>query len=402
MKLIPAWSRAVAWLVGAVIASGCGDAAGPSPTPVNRRPRIVAPALSVLHDREYRETIVVEDPDGDSVTVSAEILPEWMTFDSPTRVLSGHPTLDLVGEHLVKLKAHDGQARDTLSFLVRVVLRTSDLVSGGPWSKAVYPYKHDGHPHLSAHFAVYNDFSALEERRYVSEALEGHFQDIKPTLGIVTNQELDGWTPETRIDVLSLRAQVDTVIWNGTAYRYGFVVHAPDSRRYAQAGYTRALYDQLLRHEAMHVVEYYLVGSAGTDESVEKWFQEGAAMVMGGVPPGRIRSVGELRRWRESMASYAGQGNPVLIKSERDYPLEIQADAKKLGGYYLAFELAVRYLLDPKGGGRTPQDVKRMYLAIREGVPFAPVFEEVMGLSVQGYEAGFWTFMEGYLGSLGL
>ncbi len=398
MKLIPAWSRSVVCLAGAVITSGCGDAAGPSPAPVNRRPHILAPALSVLHDREYRETIMVEDPDGDSITVHAMILPEWMTFDSPTRVLSGYPDLDLVGEHLVKLKAHDGQAWDTLSFLVRVLLRTSDLVSGGSWSQAVRPYMHDGHPYPSANFTVYSDFSALEERRYVSEAMEGHFQDIKAALGIVTNEELDGWAPETRIDVLSLRAQADTVIWNGTAYRYGLVVHAPDSRRYAQAGYTRALYDQLLRHELMHVVEYYLVGRAGIHESVEKWFHEGMAMVMGGVPPGRIRNVGELRRWRQSMAPYAGQGNPVLIKSERDYPLEIQADVSKLGGYYLAFELAMRYLLDPKGGGKTPQDVKRLYLAIRGGIPFGPAFEAVMGLSVQSFEAGFWTLMEGYLG----
>ncbi len=398
MKLIPLWSRSAACLLGALIGSGCGDVAGPSPTPVNHRPRIREPALSVLHDREYRETIVVEDPDGDSVTVQAVILPEWMTFDSPTRVLSGHPDLDLVGEHLVKLKAHDGQAGDTLSFLVRVVLRTSHLVSGGSWSQAVRPYKHDGHPYLSANFAVYSDFSAPDERRYVAEALEGHLQDLEAALGIVTHEELDGWTPETRIDVLSLRAQADTVIWNGTAYRYGFVIHAPDSRRYAQAGYSRVLYDQLLRHELMHVVEYYLVGRNGTDESVETWFQEGVAMVMGGVPPGRIGNVGDLRRWRQSMAPYAGQGNPVLIRSERDYPLEIQADAEKLGGYYLAFELAMRYLLDPKGGGKTPQDVKRLYLAIREGVPFAPAFEAVMGLSVQSFAAGFWTLMEAYLG----
>jgi len=397
MRSLLSVARAFGFFFLGVLLGSCGDAAVTAPRAENHPPRILAPSLSVLHDGEYRETITVLDPDGDSLQVQAVVLPSWMTFDPSTRVLSGFPGVDRVGPHRVKIRAYDGVYGDTLSFLIDVVLNRSGLTFQGPWTVTGYRFGHDGLPYLGESFMIYSDFSAQDERQYLAETLEGHFREMKTSLGVLGNGELEGWIPGTRIDVLSLRAQADTVLWMGNSFRYGFIVHSPDSRRYSQAGYTRAIYDQLLRHELMHVVEYYLTGIQATNEATEKWFQEGAAMVMGGEPPGQLRSLGALNQWRQEMSAYAGQGNPVLIKTWQDYPAEIQADASALNGYYLAFELAVRYLLDPEGLGKTWADVRALYLAIREGTPFSSAFEARMGLSPESYASAFWTRMDEYL-----
>ena len=376
-------------------ATGCGD----GPTSLgNHPPQIFRPRWRVYHDTEYRETVVVLDADGDSLDVQATILPSWMTFDPSTRVLSGFPGVNRVGSHHVKIRAEDGTAADTLSFFIQVLLQTSGLIYQGPWIAHGFPFGHDGEPWVGESFIVYSDFSAQEERRYLAETLESDLQDIKASLGVVSNDEFDGWGPETRIDVLSLRAQADTVLWMGNSFRYGFIVHSPDSNRYAEAGYYWSLYNQLLRHELMHVVEYYLTGKEEGYTSVAKWFHEGMAMVMGGNPPGAIRSVSARNQWRAAMATYPGQGNPIAVRIWTDYPEPLRSNAQALNGYYLAFELAVRYLLDPDGLGRSPADVKGLYLSIREGSPFPAAFQKWMGLSVAAYQEEFWTRMEEYLG----
>lgn len=248
------------------------------------------------------------------------------------------------------------------------------------------------------HFTVYSGFSSQTERKYVADALEGHFADYRTRFDIQSLEELDGWTERTTIPVLTLRYQGTDVLWTGQSYRYGLIVHAPDSPRYAREGYTRALYDQLLRHELMHVLEYYLVGQRGTYESVQKWFHEGIATVMGGTPPSAIRSTATLHQWQQDMHAYPGMGNPIAIRTGADYPSAIQNDAVQLGRYYMAFELAVRYLLDPIGAGKTPADVKAMYLDIRNGMSFDDAFQAHMGLSVESYETDFFSLMEQYLG----
>lgn len=272
------------------------------------------------------------------------------------------------------------------------------LIYDGPWIAAGFSFGHDGAPWVSEHFTVFSGSSSQSSREYVAEALESHFLEFQGSFDIRSLGELDGWEPSTTIPVLILKSQGTDVLWTGQSFRYGMIVHAPDSPRYAHEGYTPALYAQLLRHELMHVLEYYLVGQGGTYSSVEKWFHEGMAMVMGGTPPNQILDLATVERWRSDMASLAGQGNPVSIKSNADYPAAIQSDAQALGRYYLFFELAVRYLLDPRGLGRTLADVKSLYLAIRDGASFPAAFEACMGLNVASYEAELWTRLEEYLG----
>jgi hypothetical protein len=381
----------LAFLAGAL--AGCGDTSAPE----NHPPKIGGLPTSLLHDREYHHLLSVTDPDGDSVSVQAVTLPNWLTFHEATLSLRGTPGVEGIGEHDLVIQASDGLTWQRRSFVLSVAPNLASLTYAGPWSHLGFHFGHDGLPFRSENFTVYSGFSSEATRAQIAHALEGHFLDLKGAFDIQSHDELDGWGQETTIPVLALRYQGIDVLWTGQSFRYGLIVHAPDGPRYSREGYTPSLYDQLLRHELMHVLEYYLVGQAGTYYSVEKWFHEGMAMVMGGTPPGQIRLVTQTERWQAEMAQYSGQGNPIAIRWNEDYPTQIQDDADKLGSYYLFFELAVRYLLDEEGFGKGPADVKRIYLDIRRGASFAWAFETHMGLSVAAYRDTFWTLMEEYL-----
>jgi len=391
---------AVGWAAAALAVlspAGCGDTNPSAPHDVNHPPLIASLSKTILHDARYEQRGSASEPDGDAVDVRATDLPSWLSFDSNTLTLSGTPGVEAVGDHPVTLVASDGDKTFARSSLLTVVANTTSLVREGSWVGQGYPFGHDGEPVESDHFVVFSGFSRQEERQYVAEALEGHFLDFKTSFDIASNDELEPWDDGTRIDVLTLRYQGTDVLWTGTSYRYGFIVHAPDSPRFAREGYTRTLYDQLLRHELMHVFEHLLVGRYGNHLSVEKWFHEGIATVMGGIPPNQIRNVGLVTQWRADMEAYPGKANPIRIKTWSDYPEQLQDDAMQLGRYYMLFELAVRYLLDPDGGGCTLEDVKNMYLDIRQGSYFAKAFEENMGIRVEDFEADFFSLIGEYL-----
>ncbi|WP_390903733.1 putative Ig domain-containing protein [Shewanella seohaensis] len=76
---------------------------------VNDAPTISSTAItSATQDAAYSYTLVATDSDvGDSLTLSAVILPSWLNFNAATGVLSGTPTNANVGSHSVALRATD-------------------------------------------------------------------------------------------------------------------------------------------------------------------------------------------------------------------------------------------------------------------------------------------------------
>ena len=380
----------------AVLSVACGEPSLTSPHG-NRPPRIDQPRSMGNHDQRYSETIRVSDPDGDTVSVTAVRLPSWLGFDSETLLLSGLAGVDNVGDHQVELRAWDGSASDILTFTLTVTPGTASLVWEGSWVAVGFHFGHDGKPYESENFIVYSGFSSQDERQYVAQVLEGRFVDLNTSLGISSHEAFEYPPGEEQIDVLTLRYQGDNVLWTGQSYRYGLIVHAPDSPRYDQEGYTRNLYTQLLTHELMHVIEYLLIGTAGDYYDTEKWFHEGIAMYVAGPPPNQVRYPSQVEQWRFEMGNLSGQGNPISVETWADYPSEVINNADKLGRYYLFFELAFRYLVDPTGHGKTLLDVKNMYLDIREGLSFEETFERRMGLRVDDYEADFFDIIQEYL-----
>jgi hypothetical protein len=311
--------------------------------------------------------------------------------------LSGIPGADNIGGHPVKLTASDGRTTTILEFTVVVSPNLRSLRMDGSWVPVGFVFGHDGMPYESDNFVVFSGFSRQEERQYVAEVLEDCFIELGTSLGITSRDEFEYPSEGTDIDVLTLKHQGNNVLWTGQSYRYGLIVHAPDSPRYAAEGYTRSLYRQLLKHELMHVVEYLLIGTEGDYWSTEKWFHEGVATHLAGTPPNQVTHAAGVQAWRSDMSHFAGGGNPVSIKTWSDFPQEVAADAEILGRYYLYFELAVRYLVDPKGYGRNMTDIKDMYLDVRRGIAFTQAFENRMGLSVSQYEEDFFALIMEYL-----
>lgn len=85
--------------------------------------------------------------------------------------------------------------------------------------------------------------------------------------------------------------------------------------------------------------------------------------------------------------------NPISIHEWADFPLPNE----RTGEYYPMFGLAVRYLLDENGQGKTILDVKAMFNDMLTTRDFATSFETYMGMSVGYYEENFFALMESFL-----
>jgi hypothetical protein len=384
---------AVGSLIATLLMTGCADTFGNE-----QELRFeFEPPRQVYHDQEYRYEIVVSGGAGDSVVITAPTLPSWMTFDSVSRMLTGVAGSVNTGEHSVKLTASDGVNTTAITFTVSVKPNLHALQYGGSWIPIGFSFGHDGAPYESENFVVYSGFSHYEERQKVAEVLEECFVELDSALDVSSHEEYQYPEGRSRIDVLTLKHQGAEVLWTGQSYRYGMIVHSADSPRFVAEGYDRMLYRQLLKHELMHVVEYLLVGTEGDYRSTEKWLHEGIAMFLGGAPPNQIRSAARVQSWQTAMSGYIGGGNPIKIKTPASYPAAVAEDATVLNEYYLLFELAVRYLVDPNGLGRSVVDMKNLYLDIRRGDSFTKAFEGRLQLSVADYEANFFDLMRDYL-----
>ena len=87
---------------------------------------------------------------------------------------------------------------------------------------------------------------------------------------------------------------------------------------------------------------------------------------------------------------------PILILSifvycNKNFPVPNNGD------YYPMFELAVEYLLDEKGLGKTFLDVKNMYKDMLLTGSFAISFQKFMGISLKYYEDNFFDLIEEFL-----
>jgi len=381
----------------ALVITACADT-GFAPENTNHAPRFAhQPPLEVLHDQQYTYNVAVTDDDGDVVVIGAPEHPTWLALDSVDMVLSGIAGEANIGDHPVKLTASDGHTITTLQFTVVVSPNLASLRFDGSWVPAGFWFGHDTLTYESDNFIVHSGFSRPEEREYVATVLEDCFVELQASLDITNHDEFEYPSTGTDIDVLTLKHQGNDVLWTGQSYRYGLIVHAPDSPRYATEGYTRPLYRQLLKHELMHVTEYLLIGTDGDYTSTEKWLHEGIATYLGGTPPNQVTRDHQVQAWQDAMRNFSGGGNPISIKTWSDFPNEFTADAEVLGEYYMFFELAVRYLVDPQGHGRSVVDIKNMYLDIRRGDSFTQAFQNRMGLSVSQYEEDFFEIMMQYL-----
>ena len=144
-------------------------------------------------------------------------------------------------------------------------------------------------------------------------------------------------------------------------------------------------------HEIMHVVESLLKGDNDTN-LVDVWITEGLAeAVSGGTSGGSVTDLTKMNELRQEYGSL----NPIAMHRYA-YP---DPDIELVGYYYYypMFQLAVEYLVDEHGHGKTMNDFLNLFLDVRNGVAFPTAFENRLGMSLSEYENRFFDLMTDYL-----
>jgi len=101
----------------------------------NDPPEITSTAgLLASEDVLYSYTFIASDIDvGDSLSYSAPVLPDWLSFDASSQILSGTPDDVDLGSHGVTLRVNDGTVSVEQSFTVSVTGHNdSPTISGTP------------------------------------------------------------------------------------------------------------------------------------------------------------------------------------------------------------------------------------------------------------------------------
>jgi len=263
------------------------------------------------------------------------------------------------------------------------------MVPGGSWYVTGFQWPHDGSPWESEHFVIYSDGASEEARVELAQLAEDALFDIKSLLAIDSNDILFFPPGQTKIDIYAYKNRYPSA-WGGWAYYGGLLIFSPDHPERTSFGHTEpAIYIPTLRHEITHVVESLLKAS-NNPNLVDVWFTEGLAEVLsGGTAGGRITDLQTFLELRNRFGSL----NPVAMH-RYEYP-DIPNIAYEY--YYPMFQLAVEYLVDEHGLGKTMEDVQNLLADVRNGVPFPAAFRNRFGMSLSEYERLFFELMNTYL-----
>lgn len=266
-----------------------------------------------------------------------------------------------------------------------------DMVDSGSWYVRVQ-WPHDGNPHESEHFVVYSDSASLEARTTVADLGERLWAEIVTEMGIEPDEMLRLPPGQDRIDIFAFKDHSPE--WAGKAYYGGLAIFSPDHEGRTASGQTRPeRYRAILKHELVHVIAESLLHGGGLTEPpwVHVWFFEGFAEALsGGTGGGVIRGTDHL----DYLTSKYGQLNPVSYRYDEGVEGGPDAYAEY---HYPMRQLAVEYLFDQIGLGRSPRDATALLTDMAAGSDFETAFGDHMGIALSDYEDQFFELMGGYL-----
>ncbi len=279
---------------------------------------------------------------------------------------------------------------------------SGDLNNGGilrsdSWYVTGFEWPHDGNPWGSENFVIYSDGAGEDARQELALLAEETLSEVKIRFGIDNNEIFLFPTGQEKIDIYAYKNRYPTypVIWGGWAYWGGLLIYSLDHPERTSFGHTEPeIYNPTLKHELMHVVENLLKASNNPD-LVDVWLTEGIAEAVSGGTAGG--SITDLQKFNELRNQY-GSLNPIAMH-RYEYP-DIEGIAYYY--YYPMFQLAVEYLVDASGQGKTMNDVRNLFMDVRNGVPFPSAFQNRFGMSLSEYENLFFALMNTYLPSRSL
>lgn len=246
---------------------------------------------------------------------------------------------------------------------------------------SIYDWTHDGRPYRAQWCDVFSDGASERVKRTAGEFADAQFEEVMGIFGFQEHGTLRYPPGFPKIDVYINRYHSESI---AAAY-WGSVfltVRTDDL--------DTGRYRYLFRHELTHQFEFLIEGTVNLNTDV--WFREGIAIVVGG-GLGRITDEADLAAWLAQNAGFPNQGNPISIHQWDDFPEGADVD-----GYYGVFDAVMRYLLDPRGLDRSPNDILDIFYAVRDGEAFSSALDRTLGIGLTDLEADIFQRLSAYLG----
>ena len=265
-----------------------------------------------------------------------------------------------------------------------------NMVNSGSWYETPYKWPHDGNPYESENFVIYSDAASLEARQFLAEIGEDVFAVLKEKMGI-TDDSIFRFPAgrNKKIHIYAYKNHYPTQ-WGGQAYMGGFIIYSLDHPQRTAFGHTEPeIYTSVVKHELVHVIQSLIIGRVD-NRLVDVWFSEGIAEAISeSTLYTRVDSQAKL----DELTSTFGMLNPIAMHLY-DYP---DIESVESLYYYPMFRLAVDYLTDPNGHGRTYHDIRDLLLDVADGMSFKASFRNSFGMSLNEYESQFFDLMNDYL-----
>jgi len=262
--------------------------------------------------------------------------------------------------------------------------------NSGSWFQTGFEWPHDGEPFESDNFVIYSDGAGDDARQDLAQLAEEALSEIKQLFEIDNNDIFLYPSGQENIDIYTYKLRFPRD-WGGWGYYGGFLIYSLDHPGRQELGHTAPeMYIPVITHELTHVVQSLLIGD-DNPRLVDVWLTEGLAeAVSGGTAGSRITDLDQMNELRQK---YGSSLNPIKMHLY-EYP---DVDGIIFYYYYPMFQLAVEYLVDVNGHGKSFNDIKNLFMDVSVGVPFPTAFENRFGMSLLEYEVQFFDLMSDYL-----
>lgn len=248
---------------------------------------------------------------------------------------------------------------------------------------------HDNRILETNHFLIYSDESSDDAKIRFAKIAEERMFEVFKAFNVQSGEEL-GIIESEQNTKLKLYSNVNTQFpYGGFAFRTGYVYYALDSDTYLHGSQGfKDIYELDIKHESVHTIQFLTGLDNLPNLWPDVWFSEGIAVFIS-KNRSPITTLSELNEWR----NYTANDNPIKVHEWSDYPSQGRS-------YYQMFGMAVSYLLQESGHGKTTSDVLEMFRYMAESKDgFSAAFEEYMGMSLQYYEDNFWELITKYITS---
>jgi len=247
-----------------------------------------------------------------------------------------------------------------------------------------YKWSHDGDPYYSVYSNVYSDGAGYDLKQEVGVFVDAKFIQVLDLFNFTDMSDLRYPPGYNKIDIYIIHNREE----NLAAAYWGsvFMTIRTDNLNHSR-------YDYLFRHELTHVFQFLIEDKVNL--STEIWFSEGIAIYAGG-GLGGITDLQDLEQWIAKNSGDPNQGNPICIEVWDDFP----PGADITGYYYTVFDLTMRYFLDPKGLGKSTEDVLGLFYDLRANIAFPAAFQSHFGLDLDTLENEYYDRMRAYLANV--